>query len=39
MADFPHQNTALYKVVLGDDDQFTVTEFNNTDHLNNLSIE
>lgn len=32
MTDFPHQNTTLYKVELTDG-QFTITEFNNTDHL------
>jgi broad specificity phosphatase PhoE len=32
MADFPHQNTTLYRVSLTGD-QFTITDFNNTDHL------
>jgi broad specificity phosphatase PhoE len=33
MGDFPHQNTTLYKLELTGD-QFTITDFNNTDHLN-----
>jgi len=32
MIDFPHQNTTLYRVSLTDK-QFTITDFNNTDHL------
>lgn len=32
MGDFPHQNTTLYKVELTGD-EFSITEFNNTDHL------
>lgn len=32
MGDFPHQNTTLYKVSVRDG-QFTITDFNNTDHL------
>jgi len=32
MGDFPHQNTVLYKVELRDN-QFIITDFNNTDHL------
>lgn len=32
MGDFPHLNTTLYKVQLIGD-QFTIAEFNNTDHL------
>jgi broad specificity phosphatase PhoE len=32
MADFPHQNTTLYRVSLSDG-RFTITDFNNTDHL------
>jgi broad specificity phosphatase PhoE len=36
MADFPHQNTTLYKIDLDDDDQFEIIDFNNTDHLKNL---
>jgi broad specificity phosphatase PhoE len=32
MADFPHQNTTLYRVSVSGD-QFTITDFNNTDHL------
>ncbi|SEB15369.1 histidine phosphatase family protein [Pedobacter hartonius] len=34
MYDFPHQNTGLYKVTLTGD-TFTITDENNTDHLNN----
>jgi broad specificity phosphatase PhoE len=33
MGDFPHQNTTLYRVELSGD-QFTITDFNDTDHLN-----
>jgi broad specificity phosphatase PhoE len=33
MADFPHQNTTLYKLNLDNDGHFTVVDFNNTDHL------
>lgn len=33
MTSFPHQNTVLYKVELTGD-EFVITEFNNTDHLN-----
>ncbi len=32
MADFPHQNTTLYKVELTGD-EFIITSLNNTDHL------
>lgn len=32
MGDFPHQNTTLYRVQLTGD-QFTIIDFNNTDHL------
>jgi broad specificity phosphatase PhoE len=32
MADFPHQNTTLYRISLTGK-QFTITDFNNTDHL------
>lgn len=32
MGDFPHQNTTLYKLELTDG-QYTITDFNNTDHL------
>ncbi|SMD00867.1 histidine phosphatase family protein [Pedobacter nyackensis] len=32
MTEFPHQNTTLYKVKYTGG-QFTITEFNNTDHL------
>ena len=35
MADYPHQNTTLYKVTLSGD-VFTITDFNNTDHLKAL---
>ncbi len=35
MSDFPHQNTTLYKVDLTGD-VFTITDFNNTDHLKDL---
>lgn len=34
MGDFPHQNTTLYKLELTGD-QFIITDFNDTDHLNN----
>ena len=33
MGDFPHQNTTLYKLELTGD-QFIITDFNDTDHLN-----
>jgi broad specificity phosphatase PhoE len=33
MYDFPHQNTGLYRLRF-DGSQFTITETNNTDHLN-----
>jgi probable phosphoglycerate mutase len=33
MGDFPHQNTTLYKLELTGD-QFVITDFNDTDHLN-----
>jgi broad specificity phosphatase PhoE len=33
MGDFPHQNTTLYKLELTGD-QFFITDFNDTDHLN-----
>ncbi len=36
MADFPHQNTTLYKLHLDDDGHFTIIDFNNTDHLQHL---
>jgi broad specificity phosphatase PhoE len=36
MADFPHQNTTLYKLTLDDNDQFSIIDFNNTDHLKDL---
>jgi len=32
MVDFPHQNTTLYRVSLTGK-QFTITDFNNTDHI------
>lgn len=32
MGDFPHLNTTLYRVQLKDD-QFSIIDFNNTDHL------
>ena len=35
MSEFPHQNTTLYKVALTGD-TFTITDFNNTDHLKDL---
>jgi broad specificity phosphatase PhoE len=35
MYDFPHQNTGLYRLRF-DGDQFTITETNNTDHLNSI---
>ena len=38
MTEFPHQNTTLYKVGLKDG-QFTILEFNNTDHLKTFPIE
>jgi broad specificity phosphatase PhoE len=36
MADFPHQNTTLYKVNY-ENNAFTLIDFNNTDHLKELS--
>lgn len=36
MGDFPHQNTTLYKMSYTDG-QFTVIDFNNTDHLKDLA--
>ncbi|EDM38162.1 phosphoglycerate mutase-like protein [Pedobacter sp. BAL39] len=38
MTEFPHQNTTLYKVELTGD-QYVITAFNNTDHLNHFSVE
>lgn len=35
MGDFPHQNTALYKVGFADG-QYTIIDFNNTEHLKDL---
>ena len=35
MGDFPHLNTTLYKINLTGD-AFTITDFNNTDHLKDL---
>jgi len=36
MGDFPHQNTTLYKLNYTDN-KFTIVDFNNTDHLKELS--
>lgn len=33
MADFPHQNTTLYKVEADDDGKFNIVDFNNTGHF------
>lgn len=33
MADFPHQNTTLYRLRLSESGQFTLIDFNNTEHL------
>ncbi len=35
MADFPHQNTTLYRLSY-EDDKFSVVDFNNTDHLKEM---
>jgi broad specificity phosphatase PhoE len=37
MADFPHQNTTLYKIQI-QEGKASIIDFNNTDHLDNLAI-